>query len=159
MEQRAELAKLQGRAGDAVVVRQGRGAVRGFRRGRRGGGRGRRQRRPALLADPLDEFGQATSALLQRPPEALLLGRKDEGVGGGVGSREIVVRETSREQDAGWVSDWGTNTMLRFDPATEKFQAFPSDRSGANVRQILGRPGEVWAPESGVNRLVVYRTR
>jgi len=27
------------------------------------------------------------------------------------------------------------------------------------VRQILGRPGEVWAPESGADRLVVYRTR
>src|SRR5947199_118737 len=47
----------------------------------------------------------------------------------------------------------------RFEPATEKFQVFPSDRRGANVRQILGRPGEVWAPESGNDRLVVYRTK
>ena len=63
------------------------------------------------------------------------------------------------EQDKVWVSDWGANAMVRFDPETEKFEVFPSDRSGANVRQILGRPGEVWAPESGLNRLVVYRTR
>jgi virginiamycin B lyase len=63
------------------------------------------------------------------------------------------------EQDKVWVSDWGANAMVRFDPETERFQAFPSDRSGANVRQILGRPGEVWAPESGLDRLVVYRTR
>jgi virginiamycin B lyase len=63
------------------------------------------------------------------------------------------------DQDMVWVSEWGSNAMVRFDPATEKFQSFPSDRSGANVRQILGRPGEVWAPESGANRLVVYRTR
>jgi virginiamycin B lyase len=29
---------------------------------------------------------------------------------------------------------------------------------GANVRQILGRPGEVWFPESGTERLMVIRT-
>jgi virginiamycin B lyase len=61
--------------------------------------------------------------------------------------------------DKVWVSDWGANAMVRFDPETETFQAFPSDRSGANVRQILGRPGEVWAPESGTDRLVVYRSK
>jgi virginiamycin B lyase len=49
--------------------------------------------------------------------------------------------------------------MVRFDPETEKFEAFPSDRRSANVRQILGRPGEVWAPESGADRLVVYRMK
>jgi virginiamycin B lyase len=48
---------------------------------------------------------------------------------------------------------------VRFDPAREKFDVFPSSRSGANVRQILGRPGEVWAPESGTDRLVVLRTK
>jgi len=61
--------------------------------------------------------------------------------------------------DKVWVSDWGANAMVRFDPETERFEAFPSERAGANVRQILGRPGEVWAPESGADRLVVYRTR
>lgn len=45
------------------------------------------------------------------------------------------------------------------DPQTEHFESFPSDRADANVRQMLGRRGEVWAPESGVDRLVVYRTR
>ncbi|HSD49912.1 MAG TPA: SMP-30/gluconolactonase/LRE family protein [Candidatus Methylomirabilis sp.] len=63
------------------------------------------------------------------------------------------------DKDMVWLSDWGANAMVRFDPETETFQAFPSDRRGANVRQILGRPGEVWAPESGADRLVVYRTR
>ena len=61
------------------------------------------------------------------------------------------------DKDMVWLSDWGANAMVRFDPATEKFAAFPSDKRGANVRQILGRPGEVWAPESGTARLVVYR--
>ncbi|MBI4573973.1 MAG: SMP-30/gluconolactonase/LRE family protein [candidate division NC10 bacterium] len=63
------------------------------------------------------------------------------------------------DKDMVWVSDWGANAMVRFDPKAEKFEAFPSDRRGANVRQILGRPGEVWAPESGADRLVVYRAR
>lgn len=63
------------------------------------------------------------------------------------------------DKDKVWLSDWGANAMVRFDPETEKFDVFPSDRRGANVRQILGRPGEVWAPESGTNRLVVYRVK
>jgi virginiamycin B lyase len=40
---------------------------------------------------------------------------------------------------------------------SESFTAFPSDRRGANVRQMLGRPGEAWGAESGTNRLVVIR--
>ena len=63
------------------------------------------------------------------------------------------------DKDTVWLSDWGANAMVRFDPEMEKFAVFPSDRRGANVRQILGRPGEVWAPESGADRLVVYRTK
>jgi virginiamycin B lyase len=63
------------------------------------------------------------------------------------------------DRDTVWLSEWSANAMVRFDPETEKFETFPSDRRGANVRQILGRPGEVWAPESGADRLVVYRTK
>jgi len=63
------------------------------------------------------------------------------------------------DKDKVWLSEWSANAMVRFDPETEKFEAFPSDRRGANVRQILGRPGEVWAPESGADRLVVYRMK
>ena len=44
---------------------------------------------------------------------------------------------------------------MRFDPRTETFLSFPSDKSGANVRQMAGRPGEAWGGESGTNRLVV----
>lgn len=61
------------------------------------------------------------------------------------------------ERDIVWLSDFGANAMVRFDPATETFQSFPSDRAGANVRQILGRAGEVWGAESGTDRLVVIR--
>jgi virginiamycin B lyase len=63
------------------------------------------------------------------------------------------------DRDKVWLSEWSANAMIRFDPETEKFEAFPSDRRSANVRQILGRPGEVWAPESGTDRLVVYRMK
>ncbi len=60
--------------------------------------------------------------------------------------------------DTVWLSDFGANAIVSFDPEGERFTAYPSDRAGAQVRQILGRPGEVWAPESGTDRLVVIRT-
>jgi virginiamycin B lyase len=63
------------------------------------------------------------------------------------------------DKDMVWLSEWEANAMVRFDPGSEKFEVFRSDRPNANVRQILGRPGEVWAPESGTNRLVVYRVK
>jgi virginiamycin B lyase len=62
------------------------------------------------------------------------------------------------ERDQVWVSDWGANAMLRFDPATEKFESFPSPRPNANIRQILGRAGKVWLPESGTEHISVIRT-
>ena len=51
------------------------------------------------------------------------------------------------ENDDVWLSDFGANTVLRFDPETEEFQVFDLPSTPSNVRQILGRPGEVW-PES-----------
>lgn len=63
------------------------------------------------------------------------------------------------ERDRVWVSDFGANAMHRFDPAGERFDTYPSPAPNAAIRQILGRPGEVWAPESGTDHLVVYRTR
>jgi virginiamycin B lyase len=63
------------------------------------------------------------------------------------------------ERDAVWLSDFGQNAIVRFDPTTETFESFPSDRSNAAVRQMLGRPGEAWGAESGLDRLVVVRTR
>jgi virginiamycin B lyase len=57
-----------------------------------------------------------------------------------------------------WLSDFGANSVLRFDPKTETFQSFPGSAPGAEVRQMLGRPGEVFAPESGIDRLMVIRT-
>jgi virginiamycin B lyase len=59
--------------------------------------------------------------------------------------------------DKVWLTDWSTNAIVRFDPASEAFQSFPSDRDRANVRQMLGRAGEAWGAESGTDRLVVVR--
>ena len=61
------------------------------------------------------------------------------------------------DADKVWVSDFPGNAILRFDPKTEKFESFPSDRENANVRQMLGRAGETWGAESGTDRLVVIR--
>ena len=61
------------------------------------------------------------------------------------------------EKDKVWVSDWTNNAIVRFDPVTEKFASFPSNKRRADVRQINGRPDEVWAAESGTDRLVMIR--
>lgn len=63
------------------------------------------------------------------------------------------------DRDIVWLSDWGANAILSFDPATETFRSYPSSEAWANVRQILGRPGEVWLPESGLDRLMVISTQ
>ncbi len=62
------------------------------------------------------------------------------------------------ERDAVWVTDFGANAMLRFDPATEEWLSFSHESAPAEVRQLLGRPGEVWGAESAADQLVVVRT-
>jgi virginiamycin B lyase len=59
------------------------------------------------------------------------------------------------DRDKVWLTEWSTNAIVRFDPLTEKFDSFPSNRDNANVRQMLGRRGEAWGAESGVDRLVM----
>ena len=62
------------------------------------------------------------------------------------------------DQDMVWVSDFATNALLRFDPFQESFKVFSIPSPEANVRQILGRPGEVWGAESGTDKLIVIKT-
>jgi virginiamycin B lyase len=62
------------------------------------------------------------------------------------------------EGDKVWVSDWGANAIVRFDPAAAQFTAFPSPRRRADIRQMAGRAGEVWAAESGTDHLVRIST-
>ena len=62
------------------------------------------------------------------------------------------------DQDMVWLSDFGANALVRFDPEQEIFTVFPLPSPSAEVRQILGRPGQVWGAESGTDQLVVIRT-
>jgi virginiamycin B lyase len=62
------------------------------------------------------------------------------------------------ERDRVWVSDFGGNAVWSFEPAGEKFEKFALPRASGNVRQILGRKGEVWLPESGTEHIAVIRT-
>ena len=57
--------------------------------------------------------------------------------------------------DKVWLTEWSANAIVRFDPVTERFASFPSNRSSAQVRQMLGRAGEAWGAESGNDRLVM----
>ncbi|MEO8717469.1 MAG: lyase [Burkholderiales bacterium] len=75
------------------------------------------------------------------------------------GERPRVYAVYVDEADKVWVSEWSAQAMLRFDPATQKFESFRSSSATANVRQIHGRKGEIWTPESAADKLVVYRTR
>ena len=62
------------------------------------------------------------------------------------------------ERDVVWLSDFGGNALVRFDPAREAFDVLPLPSRSASVRQLLGRPGEVWGAESGADKLIVVRT-
>jgi virginiamycin B lyase len=62
------------------------------------------------------------------------------------------------DRDMVWLSDWGSNAIVRFDPGSETFERFAHANEAAGVRQIVGRPGEVWLPESGTEHITVIRT-
>ena len=63
------------------------------------------------------------------------------------------------ERDDVWITDFGANAIVRFDPRTETFQQYPLSQQPGNVRQLLGREGEVWGAESAADRLIVLRAR
>jgi virginiamycin B lyase len=61
------------------------------------------------------------------------------------------------DRDKVWASDFTSNTLVRFDPETEKFESVSLPGDGAEVRQILGRPGEIWGAASALDQLIVIR--
>ena len=63
------------------------------------------------------------------------------------------------DQDVVWLTDFGANAIVRFDPKSETFTVLPHSAPNAAVRQLLGRPGEVWGAMSGQDKLLVVRTR
>jgi virginiamycin B lyase len=63
------------------------------------------------------------------------------------------------ERDKVWLTDFGANALWRFDPVAQRFTKVQLPSRDAAVRQLLGRPGEVWGAESGTDKLVVVHTR
>ena len=62
------------------------------------------------------------------------------------------------DKDKVWFTDFaGNGAIVRFDPETEKFDSFPLPHAKGDVRQLLGRPGEVWGAESASDQIVVVR--
>jgi virginiamycin B lyase len=59
------------------------------------------------------------------------------------------------DRDMVWLTDFGSNAIVRFDPVTETFDPIELPSGEAAVRQLLGRPGEVWGAESATDKLVV----
>jgi virginiamycin B lyase len=59
------------------------------------------------------------------------------------------------DADVVWLTDFGANTIVRFDRTTEVFDSIELPSQNAAVRQLHGRPGEVWGAESAVDKLVV----
>jgi virginiamycin B lyase len=74
------------------------------------------------------------------------------------GDRPRVYAVYVDERDIVWASEWGANAMYSFDPKTEKFERYAFEREPVNIRQILGRKGEVWLPESATEHVTVIRT-
>jgi virginiamycin B lyase len=58
------------------------------------------------------------------------------------------------EKDMVWISDFGANAFMQFDPKSESFDVLKIPSQGASVRQILGSTGEVWGAESGTDKLI-----
>jgi virginiamycin B lyase len=63
------------------------------------------------------------------------------------------------DQDIVWLTDFAANAIVRFDPRAEGFTSYPHAQPNAAVRQLLGRPGEVWGAMSGQDKLLLIRTR
>ena len=74
------------------------------------------------------------------------------------GERPRVYAVFVDDRDIVWITEWGSNATLAFDPATERWARYPGSGENANVRQILGRPGWIYLPESRLNRIMVIRT-
>ena len=62
------------------------------------------------------------------------------------------------ERDIVWVSEWSSNAVFSFDPVREQFERHDFARPDVGIRQILGRQGEVWLPESGTEHITLIRT-
>jgi virginiamycin B lyase len=62
------------------------------------------------------------------------------------------------EKNMVWLTDFGSNAFVRFDPKNETFTEIKIPSADANVRQILGVPGEIWGAESGTDKIISIKT-
>ena len=62
------------------------------------------------------------------------------------------------DRDIVWLTDFAASAIVRFDPVSGRFDSYPH-APGGNVRQQLGRPGEVWGALSAHDRLLLVRTK
>ena len=58
--------------------------------------------------------------------------------------------------DKVWMSDFGTNSILIFDPKQESFTIFPGNRGNIQALQMAGIGTRVWAGMQGVDQLGLY---
>jgi len=58
--------------------------------------------------------------------------------------------------DKVWMSDFGNNAVLMFDPTTESFTVFPGNLGNMQPLQMAGRGDRVWAGMQGVDQLGLY---
>jgi virginiamycin B lyase len=76
------------------------------------------------------------------------------------GERPMTYAVYVDDQDYVWLTDFGgSHAIHRFDPKTEQFKTYPLPTRNGAVRQLLGRPGEVWGAVSGADKLIVIRPR
>ena len=54
-----------------------------------------------------------------------------------------------------WLGDFVKNSVVSFDPKGEGLVVYDLPISPSNIRQILGRPGEVCLPESAADQIEV----
>jgi virginiamycin B lyase len=75
---------------------------------------------------------------------------------GGAGSQGYAVYVDAA--DDVWVTDFGTDSLVRFDPDTAQFQSFRFPTPGAAVRQIVGDASGIWGAESATEKIVLFRS-
>jgi virginiamycin B lyase len=74
------------------------------------------------------------------------------------GSSPMIYAVYVDDRDIVWLTDFGANSLVRFDPRSGRFTHVRLPSADAAVRQVLGRPGEIWGAESGTDKLVVVLT-
>lgn len=63
------------------------------------------------------------------------------------------------DRDVAWLTEWAGNVTIAFDTRAEKIiGTYPGSGPKAEVRQILGRKGEIYLPESGLDKVMLVDT-